>query len=113
SLLWPLKCSVRLAIRSVRIATCTSGEPVSPSARACSLMTSCLRSAVIDIVIPFVLEIEAPHDPDKALGSLHQRNGLFALHRQHQPRHTGVPRERPALFKVHGLFGSDGESRDV
>jgi hypothetical protein len=29
SLVWVLKCPVRFWIRSVRIATCTSGEPVS------------------------------------------------------------------------------------
>ena len=34
SFLWVLKCSVRLAIRSERIATWTSAEPVSPSDRA-------------------------------------------------------------------------------
>src|SRR3546814_2520332 len=47
---WVLKCSVRLTMRSVRIATWTSGLPVSPSARALSEMISDLRSAVTDIV---------------------------------------------------------------
>src|SRR5215467_10069568 len=45
-----LKCSVRLLMRSGRIPTCTSGDPVSPAFLACALMTSDLRSAVIDIV---------------------------------------------------------------
>ena len=36
-------------MRSERIATWTSAEPVSPSERALSAMTSCLRSAVIYI----------------------------------------------------------------
>jgi hypothetical protein len=45
-----LECSVGMLIRSVRIATCTSGEPVSPDARALSLINVCLRSAVTDIV---------------------------------------------------------------
>ena len=37
-------------MRSDRIPTCTSGDPVSPAFLACAWMTSALRSAVIDIV---------------------------------------------------------------
>src|SRR5262245_18383100 len=37
-------------MRSDRMPTCTSGDRVSPSFLACVLMTSALRSAVIDIV---------------------------------------------------------------
>jgi hypothetical protein len=40
-------------MRSVRIATWTSGEPVSFGLVACSLMSAFLRSAVIDIVMSF------------------------------------------------------------
>src|SRR5262245_28185069 len=36
-------------MRSVRIATWTSGDPVSPDLVAYSLTSSCLRSALIDI----------------------------------------------------------------
>ena len=50
SLTWDLRCSVRLVMRYVRIATCTSGDPVSPYFLANALMTSALRSGVIDIV---------------------------------------------------------------
>ena len=37
SLTWVLKCSVRLLMRSDRIATCTSGDPVSPGLLAICL----------------------------------------------------------------------------
>ena len=36
-------------MRSLRIATCTSGDPVSAALVAYSEMSVCLRSAVIDI----------------------------------------------------------------
>ena len=49
SFTWVLKWLVRLAIRSVRIATWTSGDPVSPTFKAYWLMSALLRSAVIDI----------------------------------------------------------------
>src|SRR6266853_1604295 len=49
SFLWVPRWSVRLRMRSDRIATCTSGEPVSPDLTAYSPMSVCLRSAVIDI----------------------------------------------------------------
>src|SRR5579862_8061691 len=49
SFLWVPRWSVRLRMRSVRIATCTSGEPVSPVLTAYSPMSACLRSGVIDI----------------------------------------------------------------
>src|SRR6476620_9414777 len=48
-----LKWLVRLVMRSDRIATWTSGEPVSPALVAFVLMTSALRSAAIDIVKHF------------------------------------------------------------
>src|ERR1700761_4340470 len=47
SLAWVLKCSVRLVMRSDRIAICTSGDPVSLAPVACSATTSFLRSGVI------------------------------------------------------------------
>src|SRR6056297_2434933 len=53
SFLWVLKCSVSVVIREVRIATWTSGEPVSPSFVANSLMIFVFSSAVIDIGVSF------------------------------------------------------------
>src|SRR5579875_1916052 len=40
--LWTLRCSVRCAMRSVRSAIWTSGDPVSDSCNRCSAMTTCL-----------------------------------------------------------------------
>src|SRR5688572_28757604 len=51
-------------MRSVRMATCTSGEPVSPDLWACSLMSAVLRSAVIDIGI--LLSLIVPGGPSGA-----------------------------------------------
>src|SRR4029077_1808150 len=48
--------SVRVRIRSARIATWTSGDPVSPCLTAYSPMSACLRSGVIDIVIPSTID---------------------------------------------------------
>eukprot|EP00456_Euglypha_rotunda_P032455 TRINITY_DN2514_c0_g1_i7.p1 TRINITY_DN2514_c0_g1~~TRINITY_DN2514_c0_g1_i7.p1 ORF type:complete len:131 (-),score=11.05 TRINITY_DN2514_c0_g1_i7:37-429(-) len=62
-------------MRSVRIATWTSGDPVSPLVRALSLMTSVLRSAVIDIYLFLEhhgLKIEAAHDLQRSRQSLDQ-----------------------------------------
>src|ERR1700759_285741 len=49
SFLWVDRWPVRLRIRSLRMATWTSGDPVSPSFAPYSVMSTCLRSAVIDI----------------------------------------------------------------
>src|SRR5580692_6333530 len=49
SFLWVDRCPVRFRIRSLRMATWTSGDPVSPSFAPYSVMSVCLRSAVIDI----------------------------------------------------------------
>ena len=46
--------AVRVLIRDVRIATCTSGEPVSPSLIAYSLIKRAFSSAVIDIGVSLV-----------------------------------------------------------
>src|SRR5438093_12856270 len=43
-------------MRSDRIATCTSGEPVSPDLTAYSPMSVCLRSGVIDIGFPSTID---------------------------------------------------------
>src|SRR3546814_12192875 len=65
-------------MRSVRIATWTSGEPVSLLSRALSLMTSALRSAVIDIFSfprTSLLQIEAADDLQRSRQSLDQGYG--------------------------------------
>src|ERR1700693_428710 len=49
SFLWVPRWSVRVRMRSERIATWTSGEPVSPDLTAYSPIRTCLRSGVIDI----------------------------------------------------------------
>src|ERR1700742_1661595 len=50
---WLCRCSVRFLIRSLKMATWTSGEPVSLLPLAYSLMTSDFRSEVIDIGFSF------------------------------------------------------------
>src|SRR5579862_3264430 len=66
SFLWVARWSVRLRMRSERIATCTSGEPVSPGFVAYSPMSVCLRSAVIDIgFVPST--IDDAHRPKTAI----------------------------------------------
>src|SRR5882762_3995852 len=46
---WLCRCSVKFLMRSLKMATWTSGEPVSSVPLAYSLITSDFRSAVIDI----------------------------------------------------------------
>src|SRR3569833_54512 len=101
-------------MRSVRIATWTSGEPVSPLPRPWSLMSACLRSAVIDIEsLLFFLKVEPPDDP-KAVGRrFHQRDRSFLQGRQLKPRLCGEPDKLLSVMEQTGLVGSDGEGRDV
>ena len=57
SFLWSLKCSVRFLMRSERMATWTSGEPVSPLAVANSSISSCLAlGSNRHRVFPFMFE---------------------------------------------------------
>src|SRR3954451_5649158 len=65
SFLWLPRWSVRLRIRSDRIATCTSGDPVSPDLTAYSPISVCLRSGVIDIGL-FPSTVYDPHRPQPA-----------------------------------------------
>src|SRR4029078_6637805 len=77
-------------MRLVRIATWTSGEPVSSLARACSLITSCLRSAVIDIVsLLFVAKVEAPDDLEAVGRGFDQRHRSSLQHCHAKPRLCG------------------------
>src|SRR5579875_116390 len=60
SFVWVARCSVSFWMRSLRMATWTSGEPVSPSLRAYWEMISCLRATLIDIgIVSFELRYSA------------------------------------------------------
>src|SRR3546814_14423760 len=100
-------------MRSVRIATCTSGEPVSPSWRECSLMSSCLRSAVIDIVILSKLEVKSAHDPDISVRNLHQRDWNAFQPCTMQSVLSGYPVQDLTLTDQPCLAGGETKSRDV
>src|SRR3954447_12084199 len=100
-------------MRLVRIAIWTSGEPVSSLARACSLMTSFLRSAVIDIVALLFLKVEPPDNP-KAVGrDFHQCHGTTFVRGECKPRRCGDPEQHLSVTEQTSLIGSDGEGRDV
>src|SRR4029453_1969777 len=101
-------------MRSVRIATWTSGEPVSPLACACFLISASLRSAVIDIgSLLFFLKVEPPDDP-KAVGRcFDERHGTSVLCGYAKPRPCGET-DKPLPLSEHvGLAAGDGEGRDV
>src|SRR5437868_7724706 len=73
SFLWVDRWPVRLRIRSLRMATWTSGDPVSPSFAPYSVMSACLRSAVIDISsVPS--RIDDPYRAKAAVFDPGQRN---------------------------------------
>src|SRR5258708_9955295 len=101
-------------MRSVRIATWTSGEPVSPLPCACSLISAPLRSAVIDIVsLLFFLKGEPPDDPKAVSRGFDEGDGSFLHYRHAKPRpyrETGKPL---SLAEHLGLTASDGEGPDV
>src|SRR5690349_21589791 len=101
-------------MRSVRIATWTSGEPVSPLPCACSLISASLRSAVIDIVItPFVLKVETPDDPEAVGRGFDQSDRSSLRCRKPKPRLCGEPGQALSVTEQLCLVGSDGEGRDV
>src|SRR5689334_5200270 len=78
SFLWVERWPVRLRIRSLRIATWTSGDPVSPSLAPYSVMSACLRSAVIDIdLVPST--IDDSHRPNATLFDPSQRDQSLIL----------------------------------
>src|SRR5690606_27782718 len=104
-------------MRSVRIATWTSGEPVSPFARALSWMTSALRSAVIDI-ITFLehhgLKIEAPHDFQRSRRNFYQGNrATFAVPPPVEPVVRAYPGPDATLSDRPCRFRGKVQSRDV
>src|SRR5262249_42491720 len=122
SFLWPARWSVRLRIRSDRIATCTSGEPVSPDLRPYSPMSACLRSWVIDIDL-FPSTVYHAHRPqpvwldagqcDKKLfvASANDRALLEMIETRPLVR---ILRHHPLTMAQPGGFGCrQGEGRDV
>ncbi len=72
-------------------------------AGACSLMISCLRSAVIDIVsLLFVSQVEAADDPEAVGRGFHERDRSFLQHRKV---------EAPALRGTRTASAPDGAHR--
>src|SRR5438270_14073507 len=101
-------------MRSVKIATWTSGDPVSPLPCACSLISASLRSAVIDIgSLLFVLEVKTPDDLQAVGRGFDQRHRISLQGRQAKPRLCGDPEQHLTMTEQTGLIGSDGEGRDV
>src|SRR5436305_10855655 len=101
-------------MRSVRIATCTSGEPVSLLPCACSLISACLRSAVIDIgSLLFLSKVEPPDDPEAVGRGFDQSDRTSVLCRQLKPRLCGETGKPLPMTEQLGLAGGDGEGRDV
>ena len=76
-------------MRSDRIATCTSGEPVSSGFNAYSPISACLRSGVIDIGFS-LLAIDDAHRPKRAVLDPHQGDGKPILPRADE-RPVGNP----------------------
>src|SRR5687767_7191355 len=86
-------------MRSERMATCTSGEPVSPAFVPYSFINSCLRSVVIDIGHPRNLvgdgpitavgQIEHALGIESALVDLAERDGLAVVSRVSGAGHDG------------------------
>src|SRR5215831_11205943 len=83
------KWSVRLRMRSLRIATWTSGDPVSPSFVAYSVMSACLRSAVIDTDL-ILSTINDSYRPEAAVFNLRERN-QYPLEPNARDRALGEP----------------------
>src|SRR5690606_13756111 len=108
-----LKCSVRLRMRSVRIATWTSGEPVSPSDRALLEITSCFFSAVTDILLlRGICDVEPPHDLRRAARKLHQRHRNIAGQCEDEPIGMGHSGKDPALTDRLRVFRVEVQGRD-
>src|ERR1700693_750588 len=122
SFLWVARWSVRLRMRSDRIATCTSGEPVSPGLTAYSPMSVCLRSAVIDIgLVPST--IDDAHRPQSAILDARQGDKKLIVPRP-DDRAVGdvvevrafarIERRHPlAVTQSNCFFCRQGEGRDV
>src|ERR1700722_13701353 len=98
-------------MRSVRIATCTSGEPVSPDFKAYSFTSACLRSTVIDIGLPFRLEKSAASLTMGGAGAAEPgcRPGRSRLTRGEKPPrarpYTGIARRRQSFVQARARRG--------
>src|SRR5687768_9839738 len=101
-------------MRSVKMATWTSGEPVSSLPRPCSLISAALRSVVIDIVHSNLRsKVEPADDADVACRNLDQSDRRFAGNRKVQARRCGGPGQKLSMTEQQSLVGVDGEGRDV
>src|SRR5690606_4071733 len=101
-------------MRSVRIATWTSGDPVSPLPWALSLMISCFFSAVTDILsLRGIGEVEAPYDLGRTARNLHQRHRNLAGFGEIEPVGLGHSGKDPALADRLRAFRVEGQGRDT
>src|SRR5271155_276872 len=122
SFLWVDRWPVRLRIRSLRMATWTSGDPVSPSFAPYSVMSTCLRSAVIDIS-PVPSAIDDSYRAKAAVLDPGQRNQSLIVptpdaRAAREPVETsqraGFARPHPLpATQLRSLDSGQGKSRDV
>src|SRR5271165_641237 len=122
SFLWVDRWLVRLRIRSLKIATWTSGDPVSASFAPYSVMSACLRSPVIDIdPVPSAIDdsyrAKAPiFDPgqrnqSQVVPSADDRAFFEPVETSQRAR---IARRNPLPAAQPGRFGSrQDQSRDV
>src|SRR5580693_6332626 len=122
SFLWVDRWPVRFRIRSLRMATWTSGDPVSPSFAPYSVMSTCLRSAVIDIS-PVPSAIDDSYRAKAAVFDPGQRNQSLIVpsgddrsvpEPVETSRRTGFARRHPLPATQSSSLGSgQDKSRDV
>ena len=101
-------------MRLVRIATWTSGEPVSSLPR---------RMFLDDVLLalrgnrhrftPILLKVEPPDDLEAVGRCFDQRDRSSLRCRQLKPRLCGEPGKPLPMTEQLGLVGGDGEGRDV
>src|SRR5712692_1920413 len=109
-------------MRSDRIATCTSGDPVSPDLVAYSPMSACLRSGVIDIGFA-PSTIDDAHRPKTAILDPRQSDKQLIVPRADDRAVLDIIETRPLarIMQHHKLtvtqsirfFCRQGERRDV
>src|SRR6516164_5815218 len=109
-------------MRSLRIATWTSGDPVSPSLVAYSMMSACLRSAVIDTDLT-PSAIDDPRRLETAVFDLGQSdhhlvvpsadNRTLVEPVQMRPYANIVRRHPLPATQTSGFGCCQGQSRDV
>src|SRR5260370_29631571 len=103
-------------MRSLRIATWTSGEPVSALPWAYDLISSALRAAVIDIGLSIELKVEDAHRLDSGAVRTDQRYQLAFQFRSYQSaggRCVPGQEHRLALAQLVRLGLRQGQRRDV